>query len=100
MDSALIYERREAHVPSRELALRERYGELLTLADIAEVFRYPSEQAVRRAHSRGLLPVELVRFPGRRRGWFATARTVAALLDELDRAPKTAQPPKQGDQSE
>lgn len=90
MDSARVNASLNAHLSNRELALRERYGELLTLADIAEVLRYPSEQAVRRAHARGLLPVELVRFPGRRRGLFATARTVAALLDELDRSPKKA----------
>ncbi len=96
MDSTFANGPDDGRWPSRELVLRERYGELLTLADIAEVLRYPSQQAVRRAHARGLLPLELVRFPGRRRGWFATARTVAALLDEMDRTPKEPHRTKQG----
>lgn len=68
---------------TREDFLRERYGELLTPEDLAELFRYPSTEAVMKAHSRGKLPVPLARFRARR-GWYATARAVAECLDELD----------------
>lgn len=68
---------------AREDYLRDRYGELLTPEDLAKVLRYPSSEAVLKAHSRGLLPVPLVRFRARR-GWYATARVVAECLDELD----------------
>lgn len=68
---------------SREIMLTERYGHVLTLKDIADVLRYPSIQALRKAHKRGVLPFELVRFP-HRNGLFVAARTVAAFLDSLD----------------
>lgn len=67
----------------RERMLCEKYGEILTLADIAKVLRFPSRQAVLKAHLRGRLPISLVKVPNRR-GWFATARAIANLLDELD----------------
>ncbi len=63
--------------------LVHRYGQLLTLTDLTEVLRYPSVQALRKARIRGRLPLELVQFPNRR-GWFATARAVAELLERLD----------------
>lgn len=67
----------------REQELSHRYGEILTLADIAKVLRFPSTQAVLKARGRGRLPIQLVKLPNRR-GWFATARSVAKLLDNLD----------------
>jgi hypothetical protein len=67
-----------------EAGLTARFGYLLNLADIAQVLRYPNTQAVRKAHLRKSLPFQLVRIP-RRRGWFATARTVAVALSDLDR---------------
>jgi hypothetical protein len=72
----------------REQELIARYGDLLKLPDIAKVFRYPSAQAVRLAHMRRALPFELVRIPNRR-GWFATAKTVATALTHLDRSNTT-----------
>jgi len=75
--------REQAVFQSRENNLRERYGELLTLADLADLFRYPSSQALLKARSRGQLSVPLIKFPNRR-GWFATARAVAEFLDRID----------------
>jgi hypothetical protein len=70
-------------VATREKRLLERYGELLTAADLAEVFRYSSDAAVRKAHAAGRLPVRLRKFPNRR-GLFATARSVAVAITQID----------------
>ena len=67
----------------REAALRERFGDVLTLADLAVILRYPSVGAIRKARSRGQLPLALARMRPRR-GWFATAEAVADLLCSLD----------------
>jgi len=67
----------------REAALRERFGDLLTVSDLVNVLRYPSVGAVNKARSRGQLPLMLVQMPPRR-GWFATVEAVAELLCELD----------------
>lgn len=72
----------ESILRSRESDLLERYGELLTLAELANVFRYPSSQALLKARARGQLTLPLIKFP-HRRGWFATARTVANYLDRI-----------------
>jgi hypothetical protein len=72
----------------RELELITRYGDLLNLSDIAKVLRYPSTHAVRMAHLRHALPFNLVRIPNRR-GWFATARAVAAALNKFDHSKVT-----------
>lgn len=66
-----------------ETTLRERFGDVLTLSDLAVVLRYPSVGAIRKARSRGQLPVRLVKMPPRR-GWFATVEGVAQLLCSLD----------------
>jgi hypothetical protein len=58
------------------IELRSRYGDLLTLKEIAEVFRYPTVGAVRKANSRGTLPVKLYRFPNKN-GFYAKVREVA-----------------------
>lgn len=67
----------------REVALRKRFGDVLTLSDLATVLRYPSAGAVRKARSRAQLPVALVQMPPRR-GWFATVESVAELLCALE----------------
>lgn len=67
----------------REAALRQRFGDLLTLSDLAIVLRYPSVGAIRKARSLGQLPIALLRMPPRR-GWFATASAVAELLCLLE----------------
>jgi len=77
----------------RERSLRERFGEVLTLSDLAIVLRYPSVSAIRKAKSRGRLPIALVQMPPRR-GWFATAGSVAELLCTLeDSQPHTSKNP-------
>lgn len=68
---------------SRLKFIREKYGELLTIAEIAEVLKYKTVYAVKKAHLRGHLPIELKRFP-HRRGLFATAEAVSRCLEELD----------------
>ena len=67
---------------SREQRLRDKYGELLNVTELAEVLRYASGASVRKAHAAGRLPVVLRKFPNRR-GWFATAESVASALDEM-----------------
>ena len=61
----------------------EKYGEVLTPADLAEVLRYSSDAAVRKAHAAGRLPVPLRRFPNRK-GLFATVESVAAAISQLN----------------
>ncbi len=69
-------------VARREARLVVRYGELLTLADLVEVLRYPSLGAIRQARRRGSLNVATYRISGRQ-GWFATATAVAEYLTSL-----------------
>ena len=63
-------------------ALRNRYGELLELEDIAEIFKYKTTEAVRKAHSRGTLPVALYRFP-KKAGWYAKTTEVANCIENM-----------------
>lgn len=63
--------------------IKEKYGVLLTLEEVAEVFRYKTVAAVRKAHSRKTLPVPLYRFEGRS-GYFARADEVAACLENMN----------------
>lgn len=67
----------------RELELRERFGELLTLEDLAPLLKYSSVGAVRKARMRGKLPIPVKRIE-HRRGWFATPRMVAEFLEGLE----------------
>ncbi|WP_290886824.1 hypothetical protein [Arenimonas sp.] len=71
--------------------LQERYGAILTLAELGEVLRFPSHQAACKARRQGRLPFHTFQVP-HRRGWFATASDVAAYLSSLgnaDRQEKT-----------
>lgn len=63
--------------------LLRKYGELLTLKELAEVLRYPSIGAVRIAAHRGRLPVRLYQF-SKKRGKFAKAEEVAACLNAME----------------
>jgi len=66
-----------------ERHLQATYGSVLTLAEIARVFRYPTTQAAQKANARGKLPVVLSKMPHRRK-WFASARSVAEALARLE----------------
>ena len=55
----------------------------MSFSEVAEMLRYPSIQAARKALLRGSFPIPMVRMPPRR-GWYATPKTVAAFLDSLD----------------
>lgn len=63
----------------------ERYGELMTAAELVRIFRFPSARAFRRAVQNGIFPVPIVQVPGRR-GRFAETRDVVAWLEGLKRA--------------
>ena len=58
------------------------YGVLLSVEDLAKLFKYPNTEAVRRAHYMGRLPVTLRPFPSRR-GLFVTANEVADVLRQF-----------------
>ena len=67
----------------REAELRRKFGELLTLEDLAPLLRYASVGAVRKARMRGKLPIPVKSIP-HRRGWFTTPRAVAEFLEGLE----------------
>jgi len=66
--------------------IRERYGELLSIEELADLYKFPSVEAVKKAHSRGKLVVALYKIPGRP-GLFAKADEVARSIDELKPCP-------------
>lgn len=72
----------------RERQLTVEFGELLSTADLARLLRYRTVAAVRKARLRGSLEIPMQQLPGRR-GWYATARSVATYLDRLDSHPST-----------
>lgn len=72
----------EKRVNERVLAIRNKYGELLSLEEIADVFKYKTVEAVRKAHSRGTLPIALYRFP-KKSGYYGRADDVAKSIDEM-----------------
>lgn len=74
----------------REEAIAARYGELLTLRDLAEVLKYSSVSAIRQARLRGTLAVHTQQIRGRK-GWFATATEVAVFLKSLETPPRERQ---------
>lgn len=69
----------------REFQLTAQFGALLSTSDIAQVLRYRTPQAVRKARLRGALTIPMQRLPGRR-GLYATAKAVAAYLEDLNSA--------------
>ena len=72
----------EIDIGERLAAIRERYGELLLLEDVAEVFKYPTVDAVRKANNRGSLPVKLYRFEGKN-GLYARCNEVAEAIENM-----------------
>lgn len=71
----------------RAAALRQRFGELLTLAELAQVLKYPSVGALRKARFRNKLPLPLVQMLPRKR-LYATVDAVADLLCRLEQEHK------------
>jgi len=76
--------RNEGSIPSElesriERRLYDRYGELLTVENLAEVLRYESTGALMQALYRGTFLIPLLRWPNRR-GYFARVADVAAHL--------------------
>ncbi len=63
--------------------LLEKYGTLLTLEEVAEVYKYNTTGAVRKAHTRGVLPVDLYKFPNKT-GFYAKTVEVAKSIDEME----------------
>lgn len=63
-------------------SIRERYGELLDLKELAEVLKYKSVASVRKAHSRKTLPVKLYRFPNKS-GWYAKSIEVSESIESM-----------------
>lgn len=66
-----------------ERDLRDRYGALLTIDDVAQLLRYSSSHAVRQARTRGALPIPMIQLPPRR-NWFAPVAGVAEFLARLE----------------
>lgn len=60
------------------MLIRE-YGGVLDTATTARLMGYPSADAVREARLQKRLPIEMFRLP-HRRGWFASAESVARWL--------------------
>ena len=64
-------------------SLIHRYGELMTLSDVAEELHYASGAAVRKAHEAGRLRIRLYQIPGRR-PLFVRSADVADLIDTAE----------------
>lgn len=67
--------------PSTFESLESRYGPLMSLKDIAEVLKYPSADAVRKALSRKTLALPTTRLPNRREIFIRT-NEIAGYLDK------------------
>lgn len=67
--------------PLEQLLLRE-YGAIVDAGDVAHLLGYRSAYALAKARSRGRLPVQTFRIPGRR-GWYATTAEIAGWIDSL-----------------
>ncbi|WP_396587717.1 hypothetical protein [Bermanella sp. R86510] len=64
-------------------SLTEKYGEILDMSELAEVFKYETIAAVRKAHSRKTLPVKLYRFP-HKNGLYAKVEDVVAAIETME----------------
>lgn len=62
--------------------LREKFGELIPVRELARMLGYSSVSALNKSADRGHLPFRLVQLPGRR-GRFAFSRDVAAWLESI-----------------
>ncbi len=68
---------------SKEEELRSRYGDVICVGDLAQLFHFPSVAAIQKARARGRFPVALARLPNRR-GWYTTPKAVAEVLVNLE----------------
>jgi len=71
-----------------EQRIIDKYGEILTTKEIAEVLRFPTADAVTKAHQQGRLPISLTQFSGRR-GFYTSAACIAKALYEFMELEKT-----------
>lgn len=69
-------------LPERISVIRNKYGELLTLENVADLFKYNTIGAVRKAHNRGTLPIHLYKFP-HKSGLYAKAEEAAKAIEEM-----------------
>lgn len=67
--------------PLEQLLVRE-YGVIVGTSAVAHLLGYRTPYALAKARSRGQLPVQTFRIPGRR-GWFARTAEIAGWLDSL-----------------
>jgi len=74
-------------------ALREKYGEILTLEEIVELLKYKTIGAVRKAHARGVLPVKLYRFPNKA-GYYAKVEEVSESIEKMEMSKPVQSSPK------
>lgn len=62
--------------------LIDKYGELISLEELTVILKYKTVGAVRKAHSRGVLPVALYKFPNKY-GFYAKTEEVAECLEKM-----------------
>lgn len=72
--------------------LHSKYGLLMTLEDVAELFKYKTVGAVRKANERRVLPVTLYKFEGKAGLYARTDEAVLAITNMELHVPN---PPKQ-----
>jgi hypothetical protein len=77
----VVEERIQQHPSPREQRLLQLHGEVCGVEEAAQILKYPSAHALRRALSRSKAPIQLVKLP-HRRGLFASTRAIARYLDE------------------
>ncbi len=71
----------------------KKYGMLLTLEDVAEVFKFKTIGAVRKAHARGVLPVNLYRFPNKT-GFYAKVEDISESIEKMEMSKPVQTSPK------
>lgn len=67
---------------SIEKCLLSQYGPIMSLMDVAIALKYPSKDSVRKAISRGTLPVAVLKIPNRKELFLRTS-DVANYLKQI-----------------
>lgn len=62
--------------------LHEKYGEIMSLNEVATTLKFPTTDSVRKSLARGALKLSVVRLP-QRRGMFVKTSDVVALLQNI-----------------